>query len=145
MELEIDSEALVTMHKDATASYPNECCGFFYGYEKGELRHVTTAVPVTNSKEGDKRRRFEISPQDYLRAEQYALENELTLLGIYHSHPDHPAKPSEHDLKQAVPYFSYVIIAVDNGETSNITSWQLNKRGIFQEEKIKNLLTDNVN
>jgi proteasome lid subunit RPN8/RPN11 len=71
-----------------------------------------------------------------MRAEKYALENNTTLLGVYHSHPDHPARPSEHDLNQAVPYFSYIIVSVREGKVADLTSWQLNEASQFEEESI---------
>ena len=123
------------MQDHATEIFPDECCGFLYGKDAA-VRLVQEAVPVTNSQDGDKRRRFEISPLDYMRAERYALENDTTLLGVYHSHPNHPAKPSEHDLKQAVPFFSYIIVSVMHGKVADITSWQLNEAGQFEEEII---------
>lgn len=125
------------MHSHAESTFPNECCGFFYGSDQ-TVRNVTLAVPVENSKEGDQRRRFEISAFDYMQAEKFATENDLTLLGIYHSHPNHPARPSEHDLKQAVPFFSYIIVSVMNGKVADTTSWQLNDELKFVEEKIEN-------
>lgn len=137
MEIDIADEALQVMIQDAEKSYPDECCGFFYGQEHGN-RYIIEALPVVNSKEGDKRRRFEISPEDYLKAERYALTHELRLLGVYHSHPNHPARPSEHDLKQAVPYFSYIIISVQQGKVVDITSWQLAEHGAFEEEAVSN-------
>lgn len=137
VEIEIADAAFEVMIQDAENAYPDECCGFFYGQEHGN-RRVTKAVPVVNSKEGDKRRRFEISPEDYMKAEQYALASELKLLGVYHSHPDHPAKPSEHDLKQAVPYFSYIIFSVQQGKVMDATSWQLAEHGEFVEEPVSN-------
>jgi proteasome lid subunit RPN8/RPN11 len=136
MVLKVSEEANKVMQQDAEATYPNECCGFFYGQE-GDDRTVTEAIPVQNSKEGDQRRRFEISPLDYMKAERYAAENGLSLLGVYHSHPDHPVRPSEHDLKQAVPYFSYIIYSIRDGKMADVTSWRLNKAGKeFEEEKI---------
>ena len=130
------------MHRHAVATFPNECCGFFYGQDGAE-RSVTLAMPVENSKEGDQRRRFEISAFDYMKAENFASENNITLLGIYHSHPNHPARPSEHDLKQAVPFFSYIIISVMNGKVAETTSWQLNDEFKFIEESIeKELITE---
>lgn len=127
------------MHRHAAATFPNECCGFFYGKD-GKERNITLAIPVENSKEGDQRRRFEISAFDYMKAENFASENNITLLGIYHSHPNHPARPSEHDLKQAVPFFSYIIISVMNGKVAKTTSWQLNDEFKFIEESIENEL-----
>ena len=112
LPLDIDPKAMKAMTDHAEAAFPNECCGFFYGSEDGKVRSVTTSTEVTNSKEGDQRRRFAISDMDYLRAERHAAKEGLTLLGVYHSHPLHPAIPSEHDLAVALPYFSYIIIKV---------------------------------
>ena len=92
---------------------------------------------MRNAKEGDKRRRFEISGLDYIKAEQYALDNDLDLLGVFHSHPNHPAIPSEHDLRQAIPFFSYIIVSVYDEKTLAVTSWRLNEEaGEFEEEKV---------
>ncbi|GAB4400631.1 MAG: M67 family metallopeptidase [Microscillaceae bacterium] len=130
----LDASALETMKAHAEATYPNECCGFFYGQE-GDQRHISLARPVENSQAGDQRRRFEISPLDYMRAEQFALEQGLSLLGIYHSHPEHPAIPSEHDRVQAQPYFSYLIFSVIGQKVVHYRSWQL-KEEQFEEETI---------
>lgn len=124
------------MEEHAELAYPNECCGFFFGKNDG-TRLVTAVRKVTNAKEGDQRRRFEIAPEDYQKAEKYALDQDLDLLGVYHSHPDHPAEPSEHDRSVALPYFSYIILSVQNGKSVNIRSWQLNEERMFEEEEIK--------
>ncbi|MGB0522835.1 MAG: M67 family metallopeptidase [Flammeovirgaceae bacterium] len=137
--LNIANEALKSMHEHAANTFPYECCGFFYGKEKGDVRIIEKAIAVTNSKEGDQHRRFEVSPLDYMKAERYAIQHNTTLLGIYHSHPNHPAQPSVHDLKQAVPFFSYIIISVMDGMVDHTTSWQLNAQGEFEEERILNL------
>ena len=137
MALKISEAAAQVMQQDAEKAYPNECCGFFYGKEESD-RLIQEAVPVQNSKEGDQRRRFEISPLDYMKAERYAAEQGVSLLGVYHSHPDHPAHPSEHDLKQAVPYFSYIIYSVQQGKMANVTSWRLKEEEkAFEEESIE--------
>ena len=133
-----EQKPLDEMYQDALKSYPDECCGFFFGNETSEERIITRIVVVNNSKEGDKRRRFEIAPKDYLDAERYADENEVQLLGVYHSHPNHPAVPSEHDRVAAQPYFSYVIISVKENEIADLRSWQLNENLQFEEEKIEN-------
>ncbi|MBK5270189.1 MAG: M67 family metallopeptidase [Bacteroidia bacterium] len=124
------------MTEDAVNTFPDECCGFLFGIEKNEDRVITEIQIVNNSKVGDKRRRFEISPKDYLKAEQYAEKNELQLLGVYHSHPNHPAIPSEHDRVAAQPWFSYIIISVINKRLDVIRSWRLNDEQQFLEEKI---------
>ncbi len=131
----IEEKALDVMYKHGRAAFPDECCGFLYGNEK-EGRFIELAIPVTNSKEGDQRRRFEISPLDYMKAERYALENDTTLLGVYHTHPQHPAIASVHDLEKAMPYFSYVIISVMDGKEADVKSWKLydDKREFYEEQ-----------
>jgi len=123
--------------EDALSTFPDECCGFLFGREETDgTRLVVDILAVDNSKEGDKRRRFEIAPLDYMTAEQHALDHDWTLLGIYHSHPNHPAIPSEHDRKAAQPFFSYVIVSVMNNEIDAIRSWLLNEEQQFEEETI---------
>jgi proteasome lid subunit RPN8/RPN11 len=125
------------MIEDAVGAFPDECCGFFFGKEeKDGTRFISGILVVDNSKQGDKTRRFEISAADYMRAEQYALDKDTTLLGVYHSHPNHPAIPSEHDRVAAQPWFSYVIISVLNNEIITLRSWVLNEEQQFEEEKI---------
>lgn len=138
MKLEISTHVLQDIQRHAEEAYPNECCGFFYGLEGNEdTRRVRIARNVDNAKEGDQRRRFRIDPQDYQKAEKYAVDQDLDLLGVYHSHPDHPAKPSEHDRKVAMPWFSYIIISVQNGSAENVRSWRLNEEREFEEEQVK--------
>jgi len=134
----IEKKPLDEMYDDALQSFPNECCGFVFGKEIGEERIITELLTVNNSKEGDKRRRFEIAPKDYINAERFADQKELQLLGVYHSHPNHPAIPSEHDRIAAQPFFSYIIISVKHEEIAAIRSWQLNYNLQFEEETIEN-------
>jgi proteasome lid subunit RPN8/RPN11 len=130
----ISPQALDIIEKHSVEDYPYECCGFLYGAE-GNVRVIHEAKPVLNEVTENRKRRFEISAKDYLAAELYAVKNDLTLLGVYHSHPDHPAIPSIHDFKQAVPFFSYIIISVSENRVENLRSWQLSD-GHFVEEKI---------
>jgi proteasome lid subunit RPN8/RPN11 len=136
MKLKLDHDTFETIKAHAEAAYPNECCGFFFGNDS-EYREIVLAREVTNSKEGDKSRRFEITPADYREAESFALEKGLDLLGVYHSHPDHPAEPSAYDLEVALPYFSYIIVSVKEGEYEAIRSWQLNDDRQFEEENLE--------
>jgi proteasome lid subunit RPN8/RPN11 len=129
--------------EDAVNTFPDECCGFLFGREETDgTRVIIDILVVDNSKQGDKRRRFEISPVDYMTAEQHALDHDWTLLGVYHSHPKHPAIPSEHDRVAAQPYFSYVIVSVMDNDASvenggiTLRSWLLNEEQQFEEEKI---------
>lgn len=123
------------MRQHAINDFPNECCGFFFG-NGDEERIVTRVLPVENSKDGDQRRRFQISPIDYMKAERFALEHHITLLGIYHSHPLHPAIPSEHDRVAAMPWFSYIILSVNAEHVLDVTSWQLNNEQQFERETV---------
>lgn len=124
------------LQKDAFASFPDECCGFLLGIEKRDERVIEEIIVVNNAKEGDKRRRFEITPVDYMKAENYADEQGLTLLGVYHSHPNHPSIPSEHDRVVAQQFFSYIILAVRENELVSVQSWRLNDEFQFDEEKV---------
>jgi proteasome lid subunit RPN8/RPN11 len=136
MSLYLNSTAREQVIHDALSTFPDECCGFLYGTETDDARTVTDIQVVVNAKDGDKRRRFEIKPLDYIRAEQYAEENNLLLLGIYHSHPNHPSIPSEHDRVAAQPYFSYVIVSIYDAEYRTLQSWRLNDDSQFEEETV---------
>src|ERR1051326_8397991 len=125
------------MVEDALNTFPDECCGFLFGREEHDgTRVIVDILVVDNSKEGDKTRRFVISPQDYMAAETHALDHDWALLGIYHSHPKHPAIPSETDRQAAQPFFSYVIVSVIDKDTIDVRSWLLNDEQQFEEEQI---------
>jgi proteasome lid subunit RPN8/RPN11 len=124
------------MLDDAIHCFPDECCGFLFGTENENIRSFTEILVVENTKEGDKKRRFSITPRDYMKAETLASELDLTLLGVYHSHPVHPAVPSEHDLNVAMPFFSYVIVSVYGENNVSVRSWKLNDKRQFEEELI---------
>lgn len=112
-------------------TYPNECCGALIGRDAV----VTSTYPLPNTTEDGPRRRFLVRPQDYRDAERRALELGGDLLGFYHSHPDHPARPSQYDLDHAWPFFSYVIVSVRAGVAEAMTSWRLREdRSVFDEE-----------
>ena len=140
----IDEKALEGLYEDALLSFPFECCGFLLGVEEGNKRSIKSIKRVTNLSEEDQRRRFSISATDYLQAEKQAEENNLLLLGIYHSHPDHPAVPSETDRLSALPYFSYVIISVMNNKISHTRSWRLNENNQFEEEHSNLIISTSI-
>ena len=119
-------------------SIDEECCGFLFGHERVKDRIVTETRVAKNMANKEKDRRFEISPKEYLNAEKYADENNLKLLGFYHSHLDHPAVPSESDRSAAYPGLSYVIVSVTNRKFQDIRSWRLNAAARFEEELIDN-------
>ena len=95
----------------------------------------TCALP--NTTEEGPRRRFRVRPEDYRDAERRAAERGAELLGFYHSHPDHPARPSQYDLDHAWPFFSYIIVAVRAGKPEAMTSWRLREdRSAFDPERL---------
>lgn len=114
--------------REAAAAYPNECCGIIFGREKGGERLVARLEAVPNAFDPSERyHRFSISPKQLMDADRAAGERNELVLGFYHSHPDHPAQPSEYDREHAWPFYSYVIIAVSSGQPGEMKSWQLNE------------------
>jgi proteasome lid subunit RPN8/RPN11 len=119
-------------------SYPEECCGALLGRKGEGIDCVTEAEPVDNLQEGSRKRRFRITPRDYLRIERLALERERDLLGFYHSHPDNSSIPSDYDREHALPFFHYVVLGVALGIPREMASWVLSEdRGVFDREKIE--------
>jgi proteasome lid subunit RPN8/RPN11 len=114
-------------------TYPNECCGALIGRDG----QVSEAFALPNTTEEGPRRRFLVRPADYRAAESRASARGLELLGFYHSHPDHPAQPSQYDLDHAWPFFSYVIVSVREGQARELRSWRLrDDRSQFDEEDV---------
>lgn len=116
-------------------STAEECCGFLLGHDNG-VRVISRVIAASNVAPGDRRVSFEIDPLEYLRAEQYAVQHGLELLGVYHSHPDCPAVPSEADLRMAHPDLSYVIVATKARQFAAMRSWRLNSTLRFTEETL---------
>ena len=115
------------MRAHAERAYPHECCGALLGVVGADdARSVAARYEADNRREAEAApRRFLISPDDYRAIERSAREQSLDVLGFYHSHPDHPARPSEYDREHAFPWYSYVIVAVHDGIAGETTSWIL--------------------
>jgi proteasome lid subunit RPN8/RPN11 len=108
-------------------TYPNECCGVLLGRlsDLGD-KAVEGIIPINNAREAEERyHRFQIAAEDLMRAEREARKRRQDVLGFYHSHPDHPALPSDFDREQALPFYSYIIIPVERGRAGDFTSWEL--------------------
>ena len=111
-------------------TYPHECCGALIGRD-GVVAEI---LALPNTTEEGPRRRFLVRPSDYREAERRATELGAELLGFYHSHPDHPARPSQYDLDHAWPTFAYIIVAVAEGVAKDMTVWYLQEdRSRFEE------------
>lgn len=117
--------------------YPHECCGAMLGSDMEAGRQVRSLFPLINRRDDSPRNRFSITPEDFRAADRAASERGLDLIGWYHSHPDHPARPSEFDREHAWPWYSYVIVSVAAGAPQNLTSWRLlDDRTEFEPEEV---------
>ena len=133
MALTITGQVDEAIRAHGTETYPNECCGALIGRDGV----VTEVYALPNTTEEGPRRRFLVRPQDYREAEKRATDAGGELLGFYHSHPDHPARPSQYDLDHAWPFFSYIIVAVAAGVPGDMTSWRLREdRSAFDSEEL---------
>ncbi len=95
-------------------------------------------LPLDSPGVESERNRFLIDPRDQIRVEKDARARSLDVVGYYHSHPDHPARPSNYDREHAWPWYSYVIISVDRGEPKDVNSWVLrDDRSQFDREDVE--------
>ena len=115
------------MVNHAQAAYPNECCGAMIGTLSsdgdGDKKVVTKALVLDNVSAGSQRARYELRPEDLLRADRVARALNLDVIGIYHSHPDCGAYFSETDLKNSCPWYSFVVLSIQNGRFDHANSW----------------------
>jgi proteasome lid subunit RPN8/RPN11 len=141
--IKIEARLIDEIKRQAEAEYPHECCGLLIGRitDDGRTRVVTEIYPVSNAwEESDTmHRRMMITPQDYMRAERQFVKQGLGVVGNYHSHPNHPAVPSEFDLENLAPWptMSYIVVSVLDRQASALRSWELAAdRSRFNEEEI---------
>ena len=123
------------MNAHVEKAYPEEGAGFLIG-EAGKVKEI---LALSNSREdGARHNRFLFTPEDYLQAELKAESLGLSLIGVFHSHPDSPNVPSEYDREWAQPFFSYIITRVDNGKAVSSRSWRLAEdRSGYEEEEVQ--------
>lgn len=138
MSVEISSKLLQIVHKHGEQAYPEEGAGFLLGENNGERKIIQAVLPVDNAREdGARHNRYLLTAQDYLHGEQEADRQNLSLIGVFHSHPDHPDRPSEFDRDWAMPWFSYLITSVAAGKAVSSRAWVLREnRELFNEEQI---------
>ena len=139
MNLILAEELLKQIHAHGESAYPKEGAGFLLGTDDGDERNVTEIFTTENAREDEARHnRYLVTPEDYLKAEITADRLGLSLIGVFHSHPDHPNQPSEFDREWAQPFFSYIITSVNKGKAVESRSWRLvEDRSRFVEEKIQ--------
>lgn len=156
--LEVRNEHLGTMGDGAERAYPQECCGLLLGRTQGEGKILVEVWETENVWDEDSiqtfqhrphedtsdergvftsERRYTIAPDVMLAAQRYARDAQLEIIGIYHSHPDCPAVPSECDRQWAWQNYSYVIVSVIAGKSADFQSWQLDSDRQFHPQKIQ--------
>jgi proteasome lid subunit RPN8/RPN11 len=148
-ELWISAELAEKIREHGVETYPYECCGALLGTDLDVLaydpnqdsrrvsREVLSLFPLVNRRDDSPRNRFSVTADDVREAEKAATAQGLEVIGWYHSHPDHPARPSEFDRDHAWPWYSYIIVSVHTGVPQDMTSWRLkDDRSGFLTEKI---------
>jgi proteasome lid subunit RPN8/RPN11 len=137
----IHPETLRALQSHGEAAYPNEGAGLLLGREVDGGKAVVDILPLENRWGADEQtHRYLITPQDMLAGENEAARRGLDVIGVFHSHPDHPAQPSGFDCDWALPWYSYVITSVEKGRAVVSRAWRLKEdRSGFDEEEIRNL------
>ncbi|MGB6299517.1 MAG: M67 family metallopeptidase [Rivularia sp. (in: cyanobacteria)] len=151
--IKLSTQNLQIIFNHAESTYPEECCGVMLG-EKSSDKNVVEVIPTQNAWNresaddfacGDashsRKRRYTIAPREMLRLQKSSRDKNLHIIGIFHSHPDYPATPSEFDRNCAWQEYSYIIVSVQNGKAGDINSWVLDDNSVFGQEKI--LVIDN--
>jgi len=149
LELWITAELAEKIREHGVEAYPYECCGALLGtdldisaFDPNEnsrkiSREVLSLFPLINRRDDSPRNRFAVTADDVREAEKAASAQGLEVIGWYHSHPDHPARPSDFDRDHAWPWYSYIIVSVHTGVPQDMTSWRLkDDRTGYLEEKI---------
>jgi len=150
LEIGISAELAAKIGEHGVETYPYECCGALLGRDPsftekddseakghGPSREILDLFPLVNRRDDSPRNRFSVTGEDVREAEKSASAQGLEVVGWYHSHPDHPARPSEYDRDHAWPWYSYIIVSVRAGVAQDMTSWRLkDDRSGFSEEKI---------
>lgn len=124
MTLRLADALAEEIRRHGEAAYPAECCGALIGRVEGEAKEVARLEPAVNRRTDDPHR-YLIAPDDLRRLEREVRAAGLEIVGYYHSHPDHPAAPSRFDADHAWPWYSYLIVRVDNGRGAEMASWVL--------------------
>jgi proteasome lid subunit RPN8/RPN11 len=136
--LKISTELARQIRQHGAETYPNECCGALLGRDavdgtsatagsvQSPIREILALFPLVNRRDDSPQNRFSVTAEDVRDAERAAQEKKLDVVGWYHSHPDHPARPSQYDREHAWPWYSYVIVSVAGGKSADMTSWRLN-------------------
>ena len=127
--VEINHKLMAHVRSHSVTVYPEECCGFLYGQTVEERIEIVSVKSTKNQQAENRSRRYLITPEQFIEAEKFAEELAFELVGVYHSHPDHPPVPSNYDLQQALPNFIYLICGVHGKEVTSSRWWKLSEDG----------------
>ena len=141
-------EQILSIRSHGESAYPAECCGLLLGTIAEGVKTLVEVWPAENAWSAEaqnnwpeqtgltEKRRYAIKPEEMLRAMKHGRDRNFHIIGIYHSHPDCPAVPSECDRTMAWPQYSYIIVSVRQGSSAELRSWSLDAEGNFQPEEI---------
>ena len=136
MTLRLPGALADEIRRHGEAAYPAECCGAMVGRADGAAKEVLRLAPAVNRRTDDPHR-YLIAPDDLRRLEREVREAGQEIVGYYHSHPDHPARPSAFDAEHAWPWYSYLIVRIDRGRGADMASWVLDdERPLMQPESL---------
>jgi proteasome lid subunit RPN8/RPN11 len=137
MTLRLPDTLLEQIRRHGESAYPAECCGALVGRTEGDGKDVARLAPVVNRRTDDPHR-YLIAPDDLRRLESEVRAEGLEIVGYYHSHPDHPARPSAFDTEHAWPWYSYLIVRIDRGSAADAASWVLDdERPLMHPESLE--------
>jgi proteasome lid subunit RPN8/RPN11 len=137
MSLRLRARENGIIHAHLCRAYPEEGCGVLLGRD-GETREVVEVEAFDNQRADSRHNRYLIAPEQFLAAERRGRAAGLEVIGFFHSHPDHPARPSAFDLEHAWPYYSYLIVSVERGRVTGALSWRLAAdRSRFEPEALE--------
>jgi proteasome lid subunit RPN8/RPN11 len=144
MTIILSASLIRQIHEDGERHYPEEGAGLILGKADDQTRHATRLIHRDNTFSPEsRRRRYAIGPREMLEAEDEAERLGVDIVGVFHSHPDHPARPSEFDLAWAMPWYSYIITSISNGRAVESRSWRLSDdRNSFVEEQLVQIETE---
>ncbi len=136
--IKIDPAAWADMVAHARKAYPHECCGAMLGTETAAGRHVTIARPMRNAYDGAQEDTYQLDPVEQLAVEKEARAQGLSVVGIFHSHPDCDAYFSKRDLQNSCPWYSFVVLSIKNGEFDHANSFLPNfDQTAAEQEKLE--------
>jgi proteasome lid subunit RPN8/RPN11 len=136
--IQLSDELEQQIRAHAVQDFPYECCGVMLGSVEGDTKTVHALKAIQNEHADGHERRYLISPDEMFRLDREARAGGYKILGFYHSHPNHPARPSIYDRDWAWPWYSYIIVSSKSGGTEQMTSWCLkDDSSAFTAERIE--------